>query len=65
MSLHFNRRALSQPIVRAPRNDIGAALSLFTGRSVLWSGTRQQLLGFAAAGATYAIGHAIGVAVTG
>ena len=44
---------------------IGAAISLFTGRNVLWSGTRQLLLGFAAAGATYAIGRAIGVAVTG
>lgn len=44
---------------------IGLAISLFTGRGALWSGTRQLLLGFAAAGATYAIGRAIGVAVTG
>lgn len=44
---------------------IGAAISLFTGRGALWSGTRQLLLGFAAAGATYAIGRAIGVAVAG
>jgi len=44
---------------------IGAAISLFTGRNFVWSGTRQLMLGFAAAGATYAIGHAIGVAVTG
>jgi VIT1/CCC1 family predicted Fe2+/Mn2+ transporter len=44
---------------------IGAAISLFTGRGVLWSGTRQLLLGFGAAGLTYAIGHVIGVAVTG
>ena len=44
---------------------IGAAISLFTGRGVVWSGTRQLLLGFAAAAATYAIGHAIGVAVAG
>jgi VIT1/CCC1 family predicted Fe2+/Mn2+ transporter len=44
---------------------IGAAISLFTGRGFLWSGTRQLLLGFAAAGVTYAIGHLIGVAVTG
>lgn len=43
---------------------IGAAISLFTGRSPLRSGARQLLLGFAAAGATYAIGRAIGVAVT-
>jgi len=44
---------------------IGAAISLFTRRGVVWSGTRQLLLGFAAAAATYAIGHAIGVAVAG
>jgi VIT1/CCC1 family predicted Fe2+/Mn2+ transporter len=42
---------------------IGAAISLFTGRSMVWSGTRQLLLGFAAAGVTFAIGRAIGVAV--
>jgi VIT1/CCC1 family predicted Fe2+/Mn2+ transporter len=44
---------------------IGAAISLFTGRSTLWSGTRQLLLGFAAAGVTYSVGHLIGVAVAG
>jgi len=44
---------------------IGAAISLFTGRSTLWSGARQLLLGFAAAGATYAIGRLIGVALAG
>jgi VIT1/CCC1 family predicted Fe2+/Mn2+ transporter len=44
---------------------VGAAISLFTGRSMWWSGARQLLLGFAAAGATYAIGRAIGVAVGG
>jgi VIT1/CCC1 family predicted Fe2+/Mn2+ transporter len=44
---------------------IGAAISLFTGRGMFWSGTRQLLLGFAAAGATYAIGRVIGVAVSG
>jgi VIT1/CCC1 family predicted Fe2+/Mn2+ transporter len=42
---------------------IGVAISLFTGRSPLWSGARQLLLGFAAAGATFAIGRAIGVAM--
>jgi len=44
---------------------IGAAISLFTGRSPLLSGLRQLLLGFAAAGVTFAIGRAIGVAVGG
>ena len=44
---------------------IGAAISLFTRRGVVWSGTRQLLLGLAAAAATYAIGHAVGVAIAG
>jgi len=44
---------------------IGAATSYFTGRSILFSGTRQLLIGFAAAGVTYGIGHIIGVTVGG
>ena len=44
---------------------IGAAIAIFTGRSFVWSGTRQLLLGIAAAGATYLIGHLIGVAING
>jgi vacuolar iron transporter family protein len=44
---------------------IGAATSLFTGRGVVFSGTRQLLVGIAAAGVTYGIGHLIGVAVSG
>jgi VIT1/CCC1 family predicted Fe2+/Mn2+ transporter len=44
---------------------VGAAISLFTGRSMWRSGARQLLLGFAAAGLTFAIGRAIGVAVAG
>jgi len=46
----------------AARAGSSAAISLFTGRGMLWSGVRQLLLGFAAAGVTYAIGHAIGAA---
>ena len=42
---------------------IGSAITLFTGRSALFSGASQLVLGFAAAGATFAIGHAIGVAI--
>jgi VIT1/CCC1 family predicted Fe2+/Mn2+ transporter len=42
---------------------IGAAITLFTGRSALFSGARQLALGGAAAGVTFAIGHAIGVAI--
>jgi VIT1/CCC1 family predicted Fe2+/Mn2+ transporter len=42
---------------------IGAAITLFTGRSALFSGARQLLLGFTAAAITFAIGHLIGVAI--
>jgi VIT1/CCC1 family predicted Fe2+/Mn2+ transporter len=44
---------------------IGAAISIFTGRGALRTGLRQLLLGSAAAGATYGIGHLIGVAIGG
>ena len=44
---------------------IGAATSFFTGRSILFSGLRQLLVGYAAAGVTYGIGHLIGVTVSG
>jgi VIT1/CCC1 family predicted Fe2+/Mn2+ transporter len=40
---------------------VGAALSLFTGRSAIWSGLRQAGLGAAAAALTFAIGSVIGV----
>ena len=42
---------------------IGAAISVFTGRSVLWSCMRQLLIGIAAAGVTFGIGRALGVVV--
>jgi len=44
---------------------IGAAITLFTGKGVLLSGTRQLLLGLAAAGLTYGLGHLLGVAIGG
>jgi VIT1/CCC1 family predicted Fe2+/Mn2+ transporter len=40
---------------------VGASLSLFTGRSSLWSGTRQLSLGIVAAALTYGIGRLVGV----
>ena len=43
---------------------IGAGVTLFTGRSVFLSGIRQLLVGLAAAGVTYALGHAIGASIT-
>ena len=42
---------------------VGAGVSLLTGRSPLFSGGRQVLIGAAAAGVTYVVGLAIGVAV--
>lgn len=44
---------------------IGAAITLMTGRSVLFSGMRMVLFGLVAAGLTYAIGHLIGVSIGG
>ena len=44
---------------------IGAGTSLFTGLGVLFSGLRQVLVGFAAAGVTYGVGKLIGAALTG
>lgn len=44
---------------------IGSAITLFTGRSIFYSGIRQVLFGLAAAGITYGIGSWIGVQVAG
>lgn len=44
---------------------IGAAITLFTGRSIWASGTRQLALGIAAAAVTFGIGKAIGVVAAG
>jgi len=44
---------------------IGTSISVFTGRSAIYSGMRQLVLGLVAAGATFAIGKLVGVAVAG
>jgi VIT1/CCC1 family predicted Fe2+/Mn2+ transporter len=44
---------------------IGSGITLFTGRSVLFSGTRQVLFGLAAAAATFGIGRLIGANLGG
>jgi len=41
----------------------GAAITLLTGRGVLYSGTRQLLIGMGAAGVTFGIGRLIGISV--
>lgn len=43
---------------------IGALITRVTGRSPLWSATRQLLIGLGAAGVTYAIGALVGVSIT-
>ena len=44
---------------------IGAAITLFTGKSVWFSGFRQVLFGLVAAAITYGIGTMIGVSIAG
>lgn len=44
---------------------IGAAITLLTGKSVLFSGLRQVAFGLADAAITYGIGHLIGVSLAG
>jgi VIT1/CCC1 family predicted Fe2+/Mn2+ transporter len=44
---------------------IGSAITLFTGRSILYSGMRQVLFGLAAAAAVFLVGHLIGVSISG
>ncbi|WP_242929278.1 VIT1/CCC1 transporter family protein [Pontibacter vulgaris] len=44
---------------------IGAAITLFTGKSIWFSGFRQVLFGLAAAATTYVIGKLIGVSIAG
>lgn len=44
---------------------IGAAITLFTGRSVWMSGSRQILFGLVASGITYGIGHLVGISLAG
>ncbi len=44
---------------------IGAAITLFTGKPVLYAGLRQTLFGLAAAAATYVVGRLVGVSLLG
>ena len=44
---------------------IGTIITLFTGRTVLYSGTRQVLFGLGAALVTFIVGRLLGVGVTG
>lgn len=44
---------------------IGASITLFTGKSIWYSGIRQVIFGLIAAAITFGIGHFIGVSVAG
>lgn len=44
---------------------IGAAITLLTGKGVLYSGIRQMIFGLAAAAVTYGIGYLMGVSMGG
>jgi VIT1/CCC1 family predicted Fe2+/Mn2+ transporter len=44
---------------------LGAAITLMTGRSVLFSGTRQVIFGLIAAAVTFGVGRLIGVSLGG
>jgi VIT1/CCC1 family predicted Fe2+/Mn2+ transporter len=44
---------------------VGAVITLFTGKPVLYSGLRQVLFGLIAAAVTFGIGHVIGVSISG
>lgn len=44
---------------------VGAAITLFTGRGLVYSGVRQVLFGMIAAGVTFGIGRLIGVNIGG
>ncbi|HTT36241.1 MAG TPA: VIT1/CCC1 family protein [Burkholderiales bacterium] len=44
---------------------IGAAVTVFTGRSALFSGTRQVVIGLAAAAVTYSVGRVLGATILG
>jgi VIT1/CCC1 family predicted Fe2+/Mn2+ transporter len=44
---------------------LGTVITLFTGRTVLYSGTRMVVFGLLAAAVTFGIGHLIGVSIGG
>lgn len=44
---------------------IGAGITLLTGRSILYSGMRQVIFGFAAAAITFGVGRLLGVSIAG
>jgi hypothetical protein len=56
---------LQDQLADEPLFVVGAAVSLLTGRGLIFSGIRQLTIGLAAALVTYVIGSIIGVSTTG
>jgi VIT1/CCC1 family predicted Fe2+/Mn2+ transporter len=56
--------ALSLGVGLAAMFAVGAGVSLLTGKSALYSGIRQVVIGAAAAGVTFLVGRLVGVAVS-
>jgi len=54
---------VSLSVSGATLGGIGAATSLFTGRNVVFSATRQLSVGYVAAAITFGIGHLVGVSL--
>jgi VIT1/CCC1 family predicted Fe2+/Mn2+ transporter len=44
---------------------LGAVITLFTGKTVLYSGFRMVIFGLLAAAVTFGIGHLIGASIAG
>jgi VIT1/CCC1 family predicted Fe2+/Mn2+ transporter len=61
----FNAVILSTVVSAIGLFIIGSAITLFTGKSIWFSGMRQVIFGLAAAAITYGIGSLIGVQVAG
>jgi len=54
---------VSLAVSGAALGGIGAATSMFTGRNVVFSATRQLSVGYVAAAITFGIGHLVGVSL--
>lgn len=61
----FNAVILSTVVSAIGLFIIGSAITLFTGKSIWFSGMRQVIFGLAAAAITYGIGSLIGVQIAG
>ena len=61
---HGRRSCSASPSAPSRCSPSARAITLFTGRSVLFSGTRQVAFGLVAAALTFGIGRAVGVSLS-